>query len=151
VATTEASARSARRRARELVYATGGGEKDAFSVDVVGERDAFLAWYAKQHDDVPDAEDAGTIVREWGSHHHPDERSLYGCSPHRIQMAAHLCRDGYREEYADAALRLLPAWVEWCIERSGLDEAAADRSREAAGWAIATDADIDAEPFRRHE
>ena len=40
-------------------------------------------------------------------------------------MAAHLIRIGYQEEYAGAALRLLPDWVEWCIERSGLDEAAA--------------------------
>jgi hypothetical protein len=140
-----------RRRARELVEAVGGGEGDAFSLDLTGERDAFLAWYSKQHDYVPHAEDAGTIVSEWGPHHHPGERSLYGCSPHRIQMAAHLIRNGYREEYADAALRLLPDWVEWCIERSGLDEAAADRSREAARQAIATDTDVDGEPFRRHE
>jgi hypothetical protein len=140
-----------RRRARELVEATGGGEGDAFSLDLTGQRDAFLAWYAKQHDDVPEAEDAGTIVSEWGPHRHPGERSLYGCSPHRIQMTAHLIRDGYREEYADAALKLLPDWVEWCIERTRLDEAAADRSREAARRAIATAADVDGEPFRRHE
>jgi hypothetical protein len=140
-----------RRRARELIEAVGGGEGDAFSLDLTGERDAFLAWYAKQHDDVPDAEDAGTIVSEWGPHRQPGERSLYGCSPHRVQMAAHLIRNGYREEDADAALCLLPDWVEWCIERSGLDEAAADLSREAAGRAIATDADVDEQPFRRHE
>jgi hypothetical protein len=66
-------------------------------------------------------------------------------------MAAHLIRDGYREEYADAALRLLPDWVEWCIERSGLDDAAANRSREAGRQAIATDTDVDGQPFRRHE
>ena len=78
-------------------------------------------------------------------------RSFNVCSPHRIQMAAHLIRNGYREEYADAALRLLPDWVEWCIERSGLEDAPADRSREAAGRAIATDGDVDGEPFRRHE
>jgi hypothetical protein len=140
-----------RRRARELAEAVGGEGDDAFSLDLTGERDAFLAWYAKQHDDVPDAEDAGTIVSEWGPHRHSGERSLYECSPHRIQMAAHLIRDGYREEYADAALRLLPDWAEWCIERSGLDGAAADRSREAARQVNATDTDVDGEPFRRHE
>ena len=140
-----------RRRARELVEVTGGGEGNAFSLDLACERDAFLAWYAKQHDDVPDAEDAGTIVSEWGPPHHPGERSLYGCSPHRIQMTAHLIRNGYREDYAEAALHLLPDWVEWCIEHSGLDKSAADRSREAAGRAIAADADVDGEPFRRHE
>ena len=140
-----------RRRARELVDATGGDESDVISFDLVGERDAFLAWYAKQHDDVPDAEDAGTLVSEWGPDHDAGERSLCGCSPHRIQMAAHLIRNGYREEHADAALRLLPDWVEWCIERSGLDEAAAVRSRRAARQAVATDANVDEEPFRRHE
>ena len=140
-----------RRRACELVEATGADETDAFSLDLAGERDAFLAWYAKQHDDVPDAEDAGTLVNEWGPHQHPGERSFYGCSPHRIQMAAHLIRDGYREDYADAALRLLPDWVEWCIERGGLGEAAADEAREAASRALATAADISGEPFRRHE
>ena len=141
-----------RRRARDLVEAVGGGEgDDAFSLDLTGERDAFLAWYATQHHDVPDAEDAGTIVSEWGPYHHPGEQSLYGCSPHRIQMAAHLIRNGYQEEYAAAALRLLPDWVKWCIERSGLDEAAAERSREAARQAIAMDTDVDGEPFRRHE
>ena len=66
-------------------------------------------------------------------------------------MAAHLIRNGYREEYADAALHVLPDWVEWCIERSGLDGAAADRSREAARQVNATDTDVDGEPFRRHE
>jgi hypothetical protein len=66
-------------------------------------------------------------------------------------MAAHLIRDGYREDYADAALRLLPDWVEWCIERGGLGEAAADEAREAASRALATAADISGEPFRRHE
>jgi hypothetical protein len=83
-----------RRRARDLVDAVGGDGDDAFSLDLTGERDAFLAWYAEQHDDVADAEDAGTIISEWGPHHHPGERSLYGCSPHRIQMAAHLIRNG---------------------------------------------------------
>jgi len=66
-------------------------------------------------------------------------------------MAAHLIRDGSREDYADVALRLLPDWVEWCIERGELGEAAADQAREAASRAVATAADISGEPFRRHE
>jgi len=47
-------------------------------------------------------------------------------------MAAQLIREGYFADYANAALRLLPEWTEWCIEQGGLDGDAAARSREAA-------------------
>jgi hypothetical protein len=81
-------------------------------------------------------------------------------SPHRIEMAAHLIREGYFADYANAALRLLPEWTEWCIEQSGLDGGAAARSREAARAAtsVLVDdeddepvAEDDEAPFRRHE
>ena len=57
---------------------------------------------------------------EWGPQENPDERSFYACSPHRIEMAAHLIRDGYFADYANPALQLLPEWTQWCIEQSGL-------------------------------
>ena len=57
--------------------------------------DAFLDWYAARHDEVPAAvtEATATISEEWGPHEYPDERSFYACSPHRIEMAAHLIRE----------------------------------------------------------
>ncbi len=150
-----------RRRARDL---TGSGETgegsspfDAGHVD-----DAFLSWYATRHDDVPEAvaEATGTIIGEWGPHENPDERSFYACSPHRIEMAAHLIRVGYFAGYANPALRLLPEWTQWCIEQTGLDEDAAARSRETASSAASVLIDDEddepaaedaAAPFRRRE
>jgi len=150
-----------RRRARDLAgsadAAAGSPPFDADQVD-----DAFLAWYAARHDDTPRAaaEAAGTILAEWGPHQYPDERSFYACSPHRIEMAAHLIRDGYFADYANPALRLLPEWTEWCIEQSGLDGDAAARSREAASSATPVLVDDEDDepvaedyeaPFRRPE
>ena len=116
---------------------------------------AFLGWYAARHDDVPEAvaEATGTILSEWGPHENPDERSFYACSPHRIEMAAHLIREGCFADYANPALRLLPEWTEWCIEQSGLNGDAAARSRKAARSAasVLVDAEDDEAPFRRHE
>jgi len=97
-------------------------------------REAFLGWYAARHDDVPqDSADAVDIILdEWGPGAYPEESSRYACSPHRIEMAARLIRDGYFPDYANAALRLLPEWTQWCIGQSGLDGDFAARSRAAA-------------------
>ena len=97
-------------------------------------REAFLGWYAARHDDVPqDAADAvDSILQEWGPGAYPAESSRYACSPHRIEMAAHLIRGGHFPEHANAALRLLPEWIQWCIGQSGLSGDFAARSRAAA-------------------
>ena len=60
--------------------------------------------------DVPRAvpETAGTIYDMWGPHAYSDERSFYACSPHRIDMAAHLIRESFLADHANPALRLLP-------------------------------------------
>ena len=150
-----------RRRARDL---TGSADAAAGSspFDAGHAPDAFLDWYATRHDDVPGAvtEATATIYEEWGPHEYADERSFYSCSPHRIEMAAHLIRGSYFADHANPALRLLPEWTQWCIERTGLDGDAAARSREAArSAASALVHDEDAEPaaeddkppFRRQE
>jgi len=106
------------------------------------------------------AEAVGTILGEWGPREHLDERSFYACSPHRLEMAAHLIREGYFAGYANPALRLLPEWTQWCIERSGLTGDLAARSRDAALTEAAALVDKEAdegagerdhEPFRRRE
>ena len=85
-------------------------------------REAFLGWYATRHKDVPaGAPDAvETILEEWGPQPRAAGRSRYACSPHRIGMAARLIRDAYFPDDANEALRLLPAWTQWCIEQGGL-------------------------------
>jgi len=101
-----------------------------------------------------------TILHEWGPRAHPGERSRYACSPHRIEMAAHLIRDGYFPGYANAALRLLPEWTQWCIGQSGLNGDFAARSRAAALTEATTLVDEETHdpaakrneaPFRRQE
>ncbi|HXZ77693.1 MAG TPA: hypothetical protein VEH31_43420, partial [Streptosporangiaceae bacterium] len=148
-----------RRRARDLTgpaYAAGSSSFDAGRAP-----DAFADWYAARHD-VPGevTETASTIYDMWGPHAYPDERSFYACSPHRIEMAAHLIRESYFADHANPALRLLPEWTEWCIERTGLDGDAAARSRAAArsaATALVHDEDDkraaqdDKAPFRRQE
>ena len=75
-------------------------------------------------------------------------------------MVARLIREGYFAEYANPALRLLPEWTQWCIERTGLDGDAAARSCEAARSTASTltddeddepTAEDDRTPFRRRE
>jgi hypothetical protein len=125
-------------------------------------REAFLRWYAARHDDVAqDAADAAdTILAEWGPRVYPEERSRYACSPHRIEMAAHLIREVYLPGHANTALRLLPEWTQWCIGQSGLKGDFAARSRAAAlteATALVDEetrdpaAERDEAPFRRQE
>ena len=125
-----------RRRALSLTAAAAGSAASASSGgdDPGPVREAFLGWYAARHDDVPQhsADAVDTILQEWGPSAHPGERSRYACSPHRIEMAAHLIREGYFPDYANAALRLLPEWTHWCTGQSGLTGDFAARSRAAA-------------------
>ncbi len=149
-----------RRRTRDL---TGSADAapGSFPFDDGHAPEAFLNWYATRHDEVPVAvpEAAAIIHEEWGPHEYPDERSFYACSPHRIEMAAHLIRESYVADHANPALRLLPEWTQWCIERAGLEADAAARSREAARSAASAlvhdddepTADNDTAPFRRQE
>lgn len=105
---------------------------------------AFLDWHAARH---TDAARPGTrpgklrkatrgaldmLLGEWGTGTHPDERSLFACSPHRIEMTARLVRDEFEPDDANAALRLLPEWAAWCAERGGIDGNLAARALNAA-------------------
>lgn len=152
-----------RRRARDLIGSVDAcaGSSPCGPGDV---QDAFLDWHATHYGEGPAAaaaaEAVGTVLSEWGPHENLDERSFYACSPHRIEMAAHLIREGYYPDDANMALRLLPAWTQWCIEQTGLDGNAARRSREAARSAtsvlVGDEADEqvaedDEAPFRRQE
>jgi hypothetical protein len=154
-----------RRRARELSVSFGGAPDGAatFIVDMDKARDEFLEWYAARHG--PDAVPAGmaeavdTITDQWGPHKDIDDLGFRACSPHRIETAARLIRNGHYGEHARPAITLLPDWTQWCAERTGLSGDAADRAREAAMSAAAALADAsaavpdhaDADPFRRPE
>jgi hypothetical protein len=149
-----------RRRAR--VLAGSAASTAASSAAGPGEAlETFLGWYAARHDDVlQDLTDVvGLILYEWGPGTHPED-TRYACSPHRIEMAARLIRDGYYPDHANAALRLLPEWTQWCIEQTGLTGDFAARSRAAAlteAASLVSDeardpaANQNEPPFRRQE
>ncbi|MFB9420263.1 hypothetical protein ACFQQB_11680 [Nonomuraea rubra] len=91
--------------------------------------DDFAAWLRDRDDRSPEREDVATLADNWSRLSGP---GYYACSPHRIEHAVVLVADGYIEKYAEAVLDLLPQWVEWCIERTGLTGELAERSRQAA-------------------
>ncbi|MFI6743489.1 hypothetical protein ACIBI9_62370 [Nonomuraea sp. NPDC050451] len=91
--------------------------------------DDFTARLRDRDDRSPEREDVATLADNWSQLSGP---GYYACSPHRIEHAVILIADGYIEKYAEAALDLLPQWVEWCIERTGLTGELAERSRRAA-------------------
>jgi hypothetical protein len=132
-----------RRRAHVLTGSAGATAASATAASSGGGdpgpvREAFLGWYEARYDDVPQdvAKVVYTILDEWGPRAHPGDRSLYACSPHRIEMAARLIRDGYFPDHANAAPHLLPEWTQWCIGQSGLNGDFAARSRAAIGIAF---------------
>ncbi len=149
-----------RHRARALA---GSADAQASSGgDLSPVRETFLEWHEARHGTVPQnaADAVDIILHEWGPRVDPGDRSLYACSPHRIEMAAHLIRDAYLTDYANAALCLLPEWTQWCIEQNGLTADLAARSRAAAlteSTALvdeekkALKAQRDEPPFRRQE
>ena len=136
-----------RRRARVLI---GSAESAASAVEFGTDqvRDAFLDWYAPGHDGIRDgaAEAVDTIMYHWELGSSLDERSFYACSPHRIEMTARMIRAQHDDDYASRAVELLPKWVQWCLERSGVDGDFAARSVTAA-----LGQEEDEAPFRRQE
>jgi hypothetical protein len=129
----------------------------------------FIDWYVKRRSDAPKpgkfrkvaAITVEMLLDEWGPLEHPDERSVYACSPHRIEMLGELVRDGFLPDEGNAVLRMLPDWVQWCINQAGLADDAATRALEAASaeaasplsedYAHLLPGNDDRAPFRRPE
>ncbi|UBU17833.1 hypothetical protein [Nonomuraea gerenzanensis] len=91
--------------------------------------DDFAAWLRDRAGHTPDREDIATLADTWSGLSGP---GYHACSPHRIEHTVILVAEGYIEKYAEASLDLLPQWVEWCIERTGLAGEPAERARRAA-------------------
>lgn len=94
----------------------------------------FCEWYRQQRDSTPEPPDFGDLVAELA-----DSWQILGtdgpyraCSPHRImQVMAHV-RSFYQDDFATTMTALLPAWVSWLVEETGLPTHLAERSRAAA-------------------
>jgi hypothetical protein len=150
-----------RRRAHDLAV-SADADAGSSPFDAGQAHDAFLDWYATRHDDVPAAttEAAGTILAEWD--HMRIWTSIRSTPARRIVSRWRRTRSAKALSPTTPTWRsaLLPEWTQWCIEKSELGGAAADRSREAACSAASTlveDEDDrpaaadDEAPFRRQE
>jgi hypothetical protein len=115
--------------------------------------ESFLAWLSERgpspdQDQELTAEAVEAILAEWGPLLSPGKDLFYACSPHRIQATGNLIRDEFEASCANAALRLLPDWVQWMLSRRPIDPGAAKRSLEAAHAeaALLVDEDYVADP-----
>ncbi|MDT0304108.1 hypothetical protein [Streptomonospora wellingtoniae] len=100
-----------------------GGEDDSV--------EDFRSWYARRNGDAPDIDEAVTLREEWGTVDCMPPQ-LYSSSPHRIRHSANLIGDAYWPEHVPGILALMPEWVEWCLEHTGLTGAPADAARAEA-------------------
>jgi hypothetical protein len=123
---------------------------------------SFLNWHSERNDASDTARNLTALALEslieaWAPFMSADKAMFCACSPHRIEVTGIELRDDYEPDDANAALQLLPDWVQWCAERTGLDAESAARSLEAARAqaAIVVDEnhapDPDRDPFARQE
>jgi hypothetical protein len=157
-----------RRRGQLVLASLPGGEREPAPVSAAEIDTApFVEWHVARHADAPKpgkfrkqaTETAGLLLDAWGPHEHPEEETVYACSPHRVEMLGRLIRDDYLQEEGGAVLALLPDWVQWCADRAGLPAAMAARAVEAAraeaAKPVTGDRGPDGEdagaPFRRKE
>ncbi|MEV4576576.1 hypothetical protein AB0K16_25330 [Nonomuraea jabiensis] len=118
-----------RQRARALCESFIAAPEPKSKQDLNPIIDDFAAWLCDRDDHRPEREDIATLADTWSRLPGP---GYYACSPHRIEHTVILVADGYVKKYAEAILDLLPQWVEWCIERTGLTGELAERARQAA-------------------
>ncbi len=59
------------------------------------------------------------------------------CSPHRVAAFVAYLTDDWAPEALGQALAVLPAWVAYCLERSGITGEAADAALALAQSAVA--------------
>jgi hypothetical protein len=139
-----------------------GDEEDAKEQAAEDMLRSFLDWHSERGNASVKsrnltAQALEILIDAWTSFMPPDKAMFYACSPHRIEVTGISIRDDYEPDHANATLRLLPEWVQWCAERSGLDAEFAARSLEAARAqaAIVVDEnyapDLDRDPFARRE
>ncbi|KII00010.1 hypothetical protein LP52_03415 [Streptomonospora alba] len=91
----------------------------------------FRAWYTDRHGTAPEAGAVTTLAEVWGPEGGPVSLR-YACSPHRIRSAAMVLGDSDDPAEAQRVLGLLPDWVEWCLDHSGLTGEAAEAARTLA-------------------
>lgn len=91
----------------------------------------FASWYTAAHGRRPDPQATECLIAEWleGTF----EPIRLTCSPHRVaNVADRLVGDWRGDPKTGPALALLPDWVAWCVDQTGLAPALAERALLAA-------------------
>jgi len=92
---------------------------------------AFTEWYTQRHGTKPDTEAVEAMAEEWLEGTLPE--TWYAISPHRAEFQRALISDWQPDDpITIAVLELLPTWVRWHGELSGLPEHLIARAVTAA-------------------
>ncbi len=101
---------------------------------------AFTAWYVQHHGSEPDPEAVGALAEEWMEGALPD--TWHAVSPHRVEFQLTLINDWIPDRPVTiAAKALLPEWVRWHGEQSGLPEHLIDRGIAVAAGGVRSASD----------
>jgi hypothetical protein len=89
-------------------------------VDIAPAVNAFTEWYAVRHGTKPDQEPTEALAAEWLQGALPG--TAHVVSPHRVEFQLQLISDWIQDPVTDAVKALLPEWVCWNGEESGIPE-----------------------------
>lgn len=95
-------------------------------------RPALVAGWLRRWDDAPaqERDAAHAVAMAW-----PDDiPALYeSCSPHRVAYVVQSLREEYPDDdLAEKAVALLPRWLDWMVEYTGMPAELAERARPYA-------------------
>lgn len=100
-------------------------------IDTAPMTEAFTGWYLRRHGTAPDPEVVGALAEEWLEGALPG--TWHSASPHRARFQLALISDWIPDHPVTAGAKaLLPEWVRWNCEESGLPGHLTDQSVAAA-------------------
>lgn len=107
-------------------------ETESLFDDVLIEPEAgqFIDWYEQRHGVLPDLEAVEAVAEEWLEGALPG--TSHSASPHRAGHRLILISDWQPDPVREHAKKLLPEWVRWNAEQSGLPEHLTERAVAAA-------------------
>jgi hypothetical protein len=101
-------------------------------VDTAPMTEAFTGWYLRRHGSAPDPEVVGAVAGEWLQGALPG--TWHAASPHRAEFQLALISDWIPDHPVTVGAKaLLPEWVRWNCEQSGLPRHLTDQAVAAAG------------------
>ncbi len=95
-------------------------------IDIAPMAEAFTDWYARRHGTKPDPDVVDAVAYEWCEGTLPG--TWHAASPHRAQFQLDLISDWIPDPVTVGAKTLLPEWVRWNGEHSGLPEHLIERA-----------------------